>query len=427
MRNPRLSVPSLQSVLPTGRCSQFVVMSLVVFALGCASDRVKKVDNPVAGPAPPRKSLAQQAAEAARGDSAFVNDVLDPGVNGAEPGDIVNVSGSNANTLAEIPVDEVAIPEVIATVNGTPIFSSELLRRHMPHLEEIQAKAPPYIYNQRKMMLLKFELSQRIEQLAVYESVRSQLKKEQMEQIDVALDQMFENEVNRLKKSLNVGTRIEVDEQLQKDGSSLRELRQRFGEVRMSSDFIGQRANAKKDFSRQEIREYYEANKEKYEIVGKVRWQQLEVHNTKSGGKIAAGQLMNSAVKEIRNGASFDDVCVKYSHGLHASEKGIWEWQTIGSFADEDKEKLLFALPVGHYSNPTETERGYILYKVLERQEPGFTPFADVQSKIESMLIKNAYKAETARIRQEMIDNAVVEKYVDLSKVPDFPEEAGAP
>ena len=407
------------------RGSRFVVLSLVAVVIGCNSDRIKKVDNPVAGPAPPRKSLAQQAAEAARGDSAYVNDVLEPGVQGAEPGDIVNVSASNnPNTLSEIPVNELAIPEVIATVNGAPIFTSELLRRHMPHLNEIKAKAPPYVYEQRKKMLLKYELNERIDQLAINESVRSELKKEQLEQIDVALDQMFENEVNRLKKTMNVGTRIEVDERLQQDGSSLRELRQRFGEVRMSSDFIGQKAKAKKDFSRQEIREYYDGNKKDYEIVGKVRWQQLEIHNSKSGDKNTAARTMNTAIRDIRNGANFDDVCEKYSHGLHASDKGIWDWTTIGSFVDEEKETLLFSLAVGDYSQVIETDRGFILYRVLERQDPGFVPFADVQTKIESMLIKKAYTAETSRIRQEMIENAFVERHLDLSDVPDFPEDA---
>ncbi|MBM80526.1 MAG: hypothetical protein CMJ78_08025 [Planctomycetaceae bacterium] len=402
---------------------------VAVLGIGCQSDRVSKVDDPVVGPPPPRKSLVEQQRRTEREDSAFINDVLDPQVDGSEPGDIVNVSanegGSEAVTIAEVEEgSSLATPEIVATVNGTPIFASELLLPFAASLEKIKEQAPPYVYQMQRKMVLKRELQRRIESLSILEAMRSELKPEQVQQIDVFLDSQFEKEVAKLKKTFNVTTRIEVDEQLQKNGSNLKRLRQQFGEVRMAADFVASRAtNGKKDFSRQELMDYYEANKNDYEIIGKVRWQQLEVLTRKHGDETGAARWINKAIKEVREGADFGEVCAKYSDGLRASEQGIWDWTTIGSLLDKDKEALLFKLPIGNYSSVIKSDRGYMLLKVLERQSPGFVPFSDVQTKIEAKLKNEAYMAETARVRQEMLDNAVVERFVDLSNVPDFPDQ----
>ena len=67
------------------------------------------------------------------------------------------------------------------------------------------------------------------------------------------------------------------------------------------------------------------------------------------------------------------------SDGRTAAAGGLRDWTTKGSLAAEELDRALFGLPIGQLSPILESDTGYHIVRVIDRQEATRTSFPEAQ------------------------------------------------
>jgi peptidyl-prolyl cis-trans isomerase SurA len=125
-------------------------------------------------------------------------------------------------------------------------------------------------------------------------------------------------------------------------------------------------------------------------------------------------------LKQIRAGASFEDVAKKYSDGPSAAQGGDLGVFKRGALAKELEDRT-FAMKAGEVSDVIRTKQGYVILKVTSHQVAGIPTMKDVEPKLQDALyyqkLQPALRAYLTKLREEAyIDYK--EGYVDSGASP---------
>ncbi|ADG69144.1 PpiC-type peptidyl-prolyl cis-trans isomerase [Planctopirus limnophila DSM 3776] len=376
------------------------ILCLTVIPCGCNS-LTKKVDNPVMVPPPRRVSLNDERANAA--DKALAEGSLK--LKQAAASDIVQTSGEE--TILAQNDDAVFGAQVVARVNGAPIFASEVLERYGEVLAQAREKLPPDKFNLLRENIIAQNLRAHVERQLIVERMRADMKPDQLKQLDGYLDAAFEKEMVKLKEQLKVQTKPELEYELNKRGTCLEDVRQSFQNNRIAMEYLAVKAGKPEPINRKDLVEYYESHPEEFRLESRVKWKQIQCSFLKSDQEQARVK-MKSALEELANGESFEDVARKYSDGVTAKEGGHWDWTQKGSLSDKKLEEILFTAKVGELSDVTIIGRAYQVVFVEERESAGMRPFAEVQQEIHKKIEPTRFP-NPRKILDAMLASAVIE------------------
>ena len=93
----------------------------------------------------------------------------------------------------------------------------------------------------------------------------------------------------------------------------------------------------------------------------------------------AAEAKANDLLKQIHDGASFEDIAKKYSDGPSAADGGALGIFKRGQLAKELEDKT-FAMKSGEITGVIRTKQGYVILKVVDHQMAGIPPMKDVHA-----------------------------------------------
>jgi parvulin-like peptidyl-prolyl isomerase len=115
-------------------------------------------------------------------------------------------------------------------------------------------------------------------------------------------------------------------------------------------------------------------------------WVEDESIEENEQGKKEARDKIEFVQEQLENGAEFGDMAREYSDDTNTSTDGgdlgfITEGQMVEEF-----EKAAFALEINEVSDIVETEFGYHLIKVFDREEEGIQAFEDVEDDISTYI-----------------------------------------
>lgn len=310
----------------------------------------------------------------------------------------------------------------VARVNNTiPIFASDVLDPYRLNIRQAEQQLTPEQLNRLKAKLIQENLQPHIEKAVLVSALRESIDKEQLEQLNAQLDTAFKEEIERLKQQANVGTRVELEQALEREGIDLETLRNNFAARQMAMFYIGKNANAKVQYSRQELLDWYNENREQYAIRAEARWQQIRVSFDESGGKVDAARKMQQVVAVLRNGEDFGDVAKEFSDGPRKADGGVWDWTAPDSLAELNVDKALWQIQVGTISQVLETPSAYVLVRVIERQGGDYTPFEDVQDAINTKLVNESRTSSADKVVKDLMASAIISTVFDASseRLPD--------
>ena len=384
------------------------LIALLAFA-GCDSLNKPKVDNPVMGPPPPRYSFNNE--ETPAGDSLQTADAS---------GDIPVLEDSQVETagLTQEGNNPLSGSQTVAVVNGSPILAAEVLERYGPQLAEAKKKLPPEQYEEARMMLIKKDLDGHIERKLLAEGLKSMLKKEQIDMLNSYINQAFAQEEAEMMKQAGVNTRLELDQELRKQHTSLANLKTNFANQRMAREFLGSKTNSEIEVGRPELLEYYMDHREDYYQPARVKWQQILVDFRKHGGKSGAKKHLDAIVEKLRptRGANFAEVAQEMSDGPNAQNGGRWEWTKQGSLADERIDQALFELQPDLPSQVYESDDAYRIVLVNQREEGRYKPFDELQDEIKATIEKEHRKIAAQKFIDDMMAEAEITTIFDEPK-----------
>jgi len=131
--------------------------------------------------------------------------------------------------------------------------------------------------------------------------------------------------------------------------------------------------------SEEEIRSYYEQNKEKFASGEQIRIAHIVKYVNWQTDEAAAHETVAQAHKEITGGAPFEAVVDKYTDC--ADSGGDLGYVTRGQLVEEF-EDMVFNLSPGQVSDVFRTRFGFHVAKVYDRRPPAIPPLKEIKDQI---------------------------------------------
>jgi len=271
--------------------------------------------------------------------------------------------------------------EEIANIDGTTLTEEELTN-------ELKNEYGPQLFNQ---MIQDTILREQAEDLDIGE-----------EEVDAELEDMREQmgveDDEQLLEMLQMQLQIPVD--------SIDELKEDF---LLPQVVIQELSTAEVDISEEDKEEYYEENEEELTEV--------EVRHILVEDEETAEEVLN----ELEDDMSFEDAVEEYSEDTASVPEGgnVGTFPQEGHQMDENFAEAAFELDVGEISDPVESQMGYHIIEVLDRNES----YEELEEEIESRITQEQAKMPEEVI-QELMEDADIE--ITDSDYEDWLQEPGA-
>ena len=311
-------------------------------------------------------------------------------VSGAEP--VAKQESVRAASLSQEskvePSKQFEPSRVVAIVGGEPLFVGDMLFEVNQLIETKIPQAPESAKKVQRKLLLKALSKKFVDQKLLYVDALSKLPSEVNidEMVNRASEVFNDNILPTMIESSGVKNITEFDGNLRVQGSSLRQVRTAWAKDQLARQFVQQSLNVDQTVDHQEMLDDYLANKEKYAVRARSKWEQIMVRFDKHDSRDAAKKKLVELGNQVIYGASLKEVAKKQSDGFRASEGGQHDWTGKGALVLKEIDKAIFTLPIGELSDIIESRDGYHIVRVIDRTEASYTPFTEAQVKIKERI-----------------------------------------
>lgn len=406
-----------------------ILLLLLVLPCAACNGVQKKHENPVMLQAPRRTTHIEPDKE-----TQVANASPDSAATTAEDDQIQQTSALKADPWADWQDDSAIYnSKVAATVNGAPILNGDVLDRyagvvvtareqmqflwsHPEKLQKGQPRPTPEDFEQFREMLVKRDLAGHVQRRLLVERMKSSLKPDQVKAMNAHIDQLFDREIDKLKRELKVSTRTELELDLNKKGTTLQNVKDNFATERLAMEYIVLKSEKPEPIDRLDLVAYYKEHLDEYAIPAKVKWEHIQTSFGPERSKSEAKQRIEAAQKELDSGVPFEQVAKKYSDGPTAKSGGQRDWMEAGNLTDTKLEKKLFELPVGELSSLHEGPSDWHVVRVVERQQAGRVSFGEVQDDIRKKIEDGQNKNRPKKLFEQLFSEAIIESKYDMQQ-----------
>jgi parvulin-like peptidyl-prolyl isomerase len=276
------------------------------------------------------------------------------------------------------------IEQIVARVNNEVILKSDLDR-------EMAVRAS----QMREEGLEGARLEQELE-LESKDVLRDLIDRSLLVQVAKEAGETADREVLLAMEELRVREKFKTMEELE------REIAKQYGDVEefkndIRSKHLTQRVIEHEVYGRivitnEEMRKYYEANKEKFDRPAGIRLSEIVVLYDQRLPDQAASQRkkIEEAYALLKKGDAFEDVARKLSEVSSAANGGDFGFFGQGDL-NEEIEKTVGNLAKGEYTEILTGTDAYIIYKVTDKHNGGILPMELAQQFIwQEMMSKQA-------------------------------------
>ena len=309
--------------------------------------------------------------------------------------------------------EELEAARIIARVGDDVILAGDLLGQVNQFLNQrIQQLSPaerssitPEVLNTQRWRLIEQLLPQSIQGKLMYLDFRRSIPQERLPDIQDSLYQAFdEKQLPVLIERAKVKSAADLDQLLRSFGSSLSQQRLTFAEQLAAAQWKEKNASDPREVSHEDMLDYYRAHQADYRIPARVRWEQLAALDSKTGSEAESYSFVGKLGNEVWQGAAFEAVAKRSSHGPTASQGGKYDWTARGNLRSEVLEEAIFSLPVGRLSQRIRDADGCHIVRVIERQDEQMVPFQEVQEEIRDKIKAGRSKAALEKYLAQLRD-----------------------
>lgn len=291
------------------------------------------------------------------------------------------------------------VERIVANVNGKIILLSEV-RQQMGLFRSMKA--------QGAANLLEGEITEReVLRNMIDEKIMVHYAKES--NVDVK-ESEIDKQVERVKESNKINDKI-LDEMLKSDGLTMEKYRKKLHDQILVQKITSIEAPPV-TISDDEVKSYYNRNKELFVDPGKVRASHIIIlASDESGGEyiLEAEKQIDRIHSEIIGGADFAETARKYSQDGSSQNGGDLGWFSKGKMLPKFEE-VAFSMKKGEVSEPVRTGFGFHLIKLTDREDPRQISVEEVMESIRSQLRKEAQLLK----RKAWIDRLRSQAYVEI-------------
>jgi peptidyl-prolyl cis-trans isomerase C len=261
--------------------------------------------------------------------------------------------------------------QVVIDVNGETMTAKEFadrLARQLKKFDALTAKDPGNVQRAKEEILRVFVMN------------CLSMAYAKANQISVA-DEELEKEINLIRASFPDD--LSFRRVLAEEGLSLTDWKEDLRKTLIERKVFRRVAEKIQPPSNDEIKKYYEENKEHYKRKERVYLRQIITDDL---GKA-------QSIKDEMKKKNFAELAKKYSVSPEAKAGGLIGWMERGSVDIFDK---AFALPVGGVSQVLESSYGFHIFKVERKAPAGWATIEEVRPQIVQALMGRKEQGEFA-------------------------------
>jgi parvulin-like peptidyl-prolyl isomerase len=273
----------------------------------------------------------------------------------------------------------VMLDRVVAQVNGEVITLSEVAERIERVEREMRAEMDADTFREASSSHRSKALAAMIDELLVaQEGAR----------LGVAItDEQIDRTIDNIRQENRVTSDQQFRYLLQAQNFTLEEYRE-FLRRQILLVETRRKALGGTQVTDEEIRRYYEQNREDFRRPAAVHLRHILVRLSEGASEWEAGaaqQKAQEAARELSAGTSFQDVAMRYSDDPSAAKGGDIGVLAKGQMLPEF-EAVAFSLPPGQVSEPVRTKYGLHLVEVLNRTDGNYQPLEEVSGRLREYL-----------------------------------------
>ena len=288
---------------------------------------------------------------------------------------------------------------IIARVGSEVILASEVMTGVSQLIAANKGRLPEDELRKQIDEEIKRRLDTAVDMKLLWLDAKRTIPPEAYDELERRVSEYFETkEVPDLIKRAKLADRRELDRKLEEMGTSLEKRKRAFIEMAVAREWLRQKSKAEAEVTLDEVRAYYDSHIEEFEHPARAKWEELMVRFSEHSNKAEAHAKIAWMGNQVFASHPLAEVAKAHSEGSTAAEGGQWDWTTQGCLASEVLDRAVFALPVGQLSRIIESDRGYHIIRVIEREDAHCTPFAEAQSEIREKLKAERQDAQAKEV-----------------------------
>jgi len=329
------------------------------------------------------------------------------------------------------------VEEIVTRVNNQIITLSEFQRSKDQLRDDVKQQDPANadkLYAEREKDILRDLIDQ-------------QLLLAKAKDLDITGDTELIKQLDQMRKDMKLDTMEELEKAATAQGISYEDFKQNMRNQIITRKVIGEEVGAHLSITKEEEQQFYDEHKNEMEQPESIKLSEILVAPKKpatsaaavgensaanppasdaakqadeAAALAAAEAKANDLLKQIRAGASFEDLAKKDSDGPSAAQGGDLGVFKRGTLAKELEDKT-FAMKAGEVTDVIRTKQGYVILKVTSHQMAGIPPLKDIEPRIQDALyyqkLQPALRAYLTKLREEAYIK-IADGYVDSGASP---------
>lgn len=268
------------------------------------------------------------------------------------------------------------VDQVVANVDTEVILLSDIMTEIGPQIADLRREAPnEEAFNKAVQDKVRATLDQAIEN-------RILLREAQLAGASVD-DATVEKRLEEYRKLFD--TNEEFLRELEAAGETMSDLRTRLRKQMLAVTMASRKMEELEDgvvVSESEVAQYYEDHKDDFRHPERVRCSQIFIAAPADASQRAVAKARLEQLRdEVVSGTEFGELAIEYSQAPGAEDGGIIGWVQRGDLV-KALEEAAFALEPGQLSEVIETDSGFHLLTIDEKEPAGMATLDEARTKI---------------------------------------------
>jgi len=323
---------------------------------------------------------------------------------------------------------QVVVEEIIARVNDQIITRSDIQRNKEQALNDLRDQGvtdPVAEFKGREPDVLRDLIDQ-------------QLLVQRAKALNINVEGDLIKKLDEFRKSMNLPDMEAVAEAALKQGVSFEDFKNKQRENLLIQAVIGQEVSHKVQIKPEDVQKFYDDHKKEFQIpetvhVGEILVStdppmtatpgptELAAVKAAEEARLAAGLAKATDIlARLRQGADFEEMAKKESTGDTKDNGGDLGLFGRGQLGDVFESKV-FNLKPGEITEPIRTKQGYVLLKLIEKQEAGVATLKQAEPQIQEALyseqLRPVMRAYLTKLREDAFIS-MKEGFVDSGASP---------
>ena len=309
---------------------------------------------------------------------------------------------------------DTVVEEIVARVNNQIITRSDYNREEQQLKEEAQQQDPAHVD----------QIVAQGEKDVLRGLIDRQLLLEKGKDLGITADTELIKRLDEMRKQMKLNSMDDLEKAAQAQGVSFEDFKQNLRNEIITQQVIQREVGGHINIGKDEEKRFYEEHKSELAHPEQIKLGEILVSTEQDGDdqqKIATAQAKaEDLLKQIRAGASFEDVAKKESQGPTAAQGGDLGIFKRGTLAKQ-LEDLTFGMKKGQVSDVIRTKQGFVILKVTDHQEAGIPAMDDIESRLQEAVYMQKLQPALREYLKKLREDAFIDiksGYVDTGASP---------